>query len=136
VRDPDQLEAQIKQAQQEAQAAFNDGSVYIEKFIEEPRHVEIQIAADKRGNVVAMPERDCTVQRRHQKLIEESPSPVVPPRTRQKMQEAAVRLAKSCGYHSVGTVEFLYDRHGAFYFIEVNTRLQVEHPVTESVTGL
>ena len=136
VREPAQLEAQLKQAQAEAQAAFNDGSVYIEKFIEQPRHVEIQIAADSRGSVVAFPERDCTVQRRHQKLIEESPSPAVARETRERMQIAAVRLAKTCGYSNVGTVEFLLDKQGDFYFIEVNTRLQVEHPVTETVTGL
>ncbi|MDE2238083.1 MAG: ATP-grasp domain-containing protein, partial [Elusimicrobia bacterium] len=136
VREPKELEAQLKAAQAEAQASFNDGSVYIEKFVEQPRHVEIQIAADSRGEVVAFPERDCTLQRRHQKLLEESPSPVVPPQTRRAMQEAAIRLAKSCGYQNVGTVEFLYDKDGKFYFIEVNTRLQVEHPVTEAVTGL
>ena len=136
VRDPEQIEAQLKQAQAEAQASFGDSSVLIEKFVEEPRHVEIQIACDTRGNFVALPERDCTVQRRHQKLIEESPSPAVPPETRRAMQEAAVRLAQKCNYTNVGTVEFLYDKHGKFYFLEVNTRLQVEHPVTETVTGL
>jgi acetyl-CoA carboxylase biotin carboxylase subunit len=136
VRKPEELETQLRLAQSEAQAAFKDGSVYIEKFIEHPRHVEIQIAADTRGQVVALPERDCTVQRRHQKLIEESPSPAVSPKTRQKMQEAAVRLAQAAAYTNVGTVEFLLDPGGDFYFIEVNTRLQVEHPVTESVTGL
>jgi acetyl-CoA carboxylase biotin carboxylase subunit len=136
VHDPEQIEAQLKNAQAEAQASFNDSSVLIEKFVEQPRHVEIQIACDQRGNVVALPERDCTVQRRHQKLIEESPSPVVPPETRRAMQEAAIRLAKKCNYTNVGTVEFLYDKHGKFYFLEVNTRLQVEHPVTETVTGL
>jgi acetyl-CoA carboxylase biotin carboxylase subunit len=136
VHDPEQIEAQLKAAQAEAQASFNDSSVLIEKFVEEPRHVEIQIACDQRGNFIALPERDCTVQRRHQKLIEESPSPVMPPETRRAMQEAAVRLAKKVNYTSVGTVEFLYDKHGKFYFLEVNTRLQVEHPVTEAVTGL
>ena len=136
VHDPEQIEAQLKNAQAEAQASFNDSSVLIEKFVEQPRHVEIQIACDQRGNYVALPERDCTVQRRHQKLIEESPSPVVPPETRRAMQEAAVRLAKTCNYTNVGTVEFLFDKHGKFYFLEVNTRLQVEHPVTETVTGL
>ncbi len=136
VRDPEQIEAQLRQAQAEAQAAFNDSAVLIEKFVEGPRHVEIQLACDQRGHYVALPERDCTVQRRHQKLIEESPSPVVPPQTRRAMQEAAVRLAQKVGYTNVGTVEFLFDKHGKFYFLEVNTRLQVEHPVTESVTGL
>ncbi len=136
VRDPKDLEAQLKLAQSEAQAAFGDGSVYIEKFIERPRHVEIQIASDNFGNAVAFPERDCTVQRRHQKLIEESPSPKVTPEIRAKMQEAARKLALAAKYSNVGTVEFLLGPDGNFYFIEVNTRLQVEHPVTESVTGL
>jgi acetyl-CoA carboxylase, biotin carboxylase subunit len=135
VRDPKDLEKSVNSAQSEAKAAFNDGSVYIEKLIETPRHVEIQIAADKHGNVVAFPERDCTVQRRHQKLIEESPSPALTPAIRREMQEAAVRLATAAGYDSVGTVEFLFEK-GKFYFIEVNTRLQVEHCVTELVTGL
>jgi len=136
VREPGQLEAAVRLAQNEALAAFKDGSVYIEKFIERPRHVEIQIAADSSGGVVAFPERDCSVQRRHQKLIEESPSPAVPAATRRDMQAAATRLAKAAGYTNVGTVEFLLAPDGKFYFIEVNTRLQVEHPVTECVTGL
>jgi acetyl-CoA carboxylase biotin carboxylase subunit len=136
VREPSALEKELRTAQTEAKSAFGDGSVYIEKFIEHPRHVEIQIAADVHGNAVALPERDCTVQRRHQKLIEESPSPAVTPEIRAKMMEAAVRLAKTAGYSNVGTVEFLLDTDGRFYFIEVNTRLQVEHPVTETVTGL
>ncbi len=136
VRDPKDLEEQLKLAQSEAKAAFGDGSVYIEKFIERPRHVEIQIASDNFGNAVAFPERDCTVQRRHQKLIEESPSPKVTPEIRAKMQEAARKLALAAQYSNVGTVEFLLGPDGNFYFIEVNTRLQVEHPVTESVTGL
>ena len=136
VREPAQLEAQVRLAQNEAQKAFNDGSIYIEKLIERPRHVEIQIAADLSGGVVAFPERDCTVQRRHQKLIEESPSPAVPPRTRTAMQAAAARLARAAGYSNVGTVEFLLAPDGRFYFMEDNTRLQVEHPVTECVTGL
>ncbi|MBI5629818.1 MAG: acetyl-CoA carboxylase biotin carboxylase subunit [Elusimicrobia bacterium] len=136
VRKPEELEAQLKLARNEAEAAFKDGSVYIEKFIEHPRHVEIQVAADARGNAVAFPERDCTVQRRHQKLLEESPSPAVSPETRAKMQEAALSLVEASAYVNVGTVEFLLDRDGKFYFIEVNTRLQVEHPVTELVTGL
>ncbi|MEK7858938.1 MAG: acetyl-CoA carboxylase biotin carboxylase subunit [Elusimicrobiota bacterium] len=135
VRQASELESQLKMAQSEAQAAFGDGSVFIEKLIESPRHVEIQIAADLDGNVVAFPERDCTVQRRHQKLVEESPSPAVTPEIRNQMQEAAIRLAKAGGYTNVGTVEFLFEA-GQFYFIEVNSRLQVEHPVTESVTGL
>ncbi|MDD5656396.1 MAG: acetyl-CoA carboxylase biotin carboxylase subunit [Elusimicrobia bacterium] len=136
VRESGALEAQVRLAQNEARTAFKDGSIYIEKFIEQPRHVEIQIAADAAGGVVAFPERDCTVQRRHQKLIEESPSPAVPERTRQAMQTAAATLVRACGYTNVGTVEFLLAPDGRFYFIEVNTRLQVEHPVTECVTGL
>ena len=136
VQSPSDLTRALTTASAEAQAAFGDGAVFIEKFIQQPRHVEIQIVADGRGNVIAFPERDCTVQRRHQKLIEESPSPAVPPETRLKMQEAAVRLAKAGGYSNAGTCEFLFDREGNFYFIEVNSRLQVEHPVTESVTGL
>jgi acetyl-CoA carboxylase biotin carboxylase subunit len=136
VRSPEDLASQIKLAQTEAQAAFKDGSVYLEKLIESPRHVEIQIACDLRGNVVAFPERDCTLQRRHQKLLEESPSPAMTPEARRRMQEAAVNLAKIAGYTNVGTVEFLLDTDGSFYFIEVNTRLQVEHPVTELVSGI
>lgn len=136
VRDPKALRGEVERASAEAKAAFGDGTVFLEKFIERPRHVEIQLAADKYGNVAAAVERDCTVQRRHQKLIEESPSPKVTPEIRRRMQEAAIRLAKACRYSNVGTVEFLLDTDGRFYFIEVNTRLQVEHPVTESVTGL
>ncbi|MBI3297063.1 MAG: acetyl-CoA carboxylase biotin carboxylase subunit [Elusimicrobia bacterium] len=136
VHEADKLKGEVERASTEAKAAFGDGTVFIEKFIEKPRHVEIQLAADRFGNAVACVERDCTVQRRHQKLIEESPSPAVTPAIRKKMQDAAVRLAKTCDYQNVGTVEFLLDKHGNFYFIEVNTRLQVEHPVTETVTGL
>jgi acetyl-CoA carboxylase biotin carboxylase subunit len=136
VREPGELEASVRLAQNEARTAFKDGSVYIEKFIDRPRHVEIQIAADRSGGVAAFPERDCSVQRRHQKLIEESPSPAVPAKTREAMQAAAARLAKAAHYCNVGTVEFLLAPDGKFYFIEVNTRLQVEHPVTECVTGM
>ena len=135
VRRADELKSQLETARREAAAAFGDGAVYLEKLIERPRHVEIQIAADADGNVVAFPERDCTVQRRNQKLIEESPSPALSDETRRAMQDAAVRLARAAGYVNLGTVEFLYE-DGRFYFIEVNTRLQVEHPVTETVTGL
>jgi acetyl-CoA carboxylase, biotin carboxylase subunit len=136
VRDMAQLEPELERASREAKAAFGDGTLYMEKYIERPRHVEVQIMGDKHGSVVAMVERDCTVQRRHQKLIEESPSPAVKPSMRREMQEAAVRLAKGCSYSNVGTVEFLLDPEGNFYFIEVNTRLQVEHPVTEVVTKI
>jgi acetyl-CoA carboxylase biotin carboxylase subunit len=123
-------------AKAEAEAAFKNGTVYIEKQIEGPRHVEIQILGDRFGNVVALGERDCSIQRRHQKLIEESPSPSLAPETRKAMMKAAVDLAKAAKYHNAGTVEFLLDKKGNFYFIEVNTRIQVEHTVTEMVTGI
>lgn len=122
-------------ARSEAESAFNNPTVYIEKFIEKPRHVEIQIIADQHGNVVHLGERDCSLQRRHQKLIEESPCPVLDDDTREAMGQAAVRLAQVSGYYSAGTVEFLLDKNKNFYFIEVNSRIQVEHPVTEMVTG-
>ncbi len=136
VRDESQLEAGVRLASSEAETAFKDGSVYIEKLIEHPRHVEIQVAADGVGGIIAFPERDCTVQRRHQKLLEESPSPAVSLEIRREMREAAIRLVRAAGYTNVGTVEFLLDTDGRFYFIEVNTRLQVEHPVTELVSGM
>ncbi len=135
VRGPQELKPQLEAAAAEAKAAFGDGSVFIEKLLEHPRHVEIQIIADNHGNIVAFPERDCTVQRRHQKLVEESPSPAISPEIRSQMQSAAIRLAKAAGYRNVGTVEFLF-QDGQFYFIEVNARLQVEHPVTEAVSGV
>ena len=135
VRTPDELKPQLEAAATEAKAAFGDGSVFIEKLLVRPRHVEIQIIADNHGNVVAFPERDCTVQRRHQKLVEESPSPALTPEIRKDMQAAAIRLAKAANYSNVGTVEFLF-QDGKFYFIEVNARLQVEHPVTEAVAGV
>ncbi len=120
----------------EARAAFGNGDIYVEKFIEEPRHVEIQILSDSKGNAIHLGERDCTVQRRHQKLIEESPSPVLDPKLRKRMGEAAVKAASSIKYEGVGTVEFLVDKHKNFYFMEMNTRIQVEHPVTEMVTNI
>jgi len=123
-------------AQAEAEAAFGIPDVYIEKYIEQPRHVEIQIAADSHGHVVSLGERDCSIQRRHQKLIEESPSPAVDSKLRKRMGEAAIRGAKAVGYDSLGTIEFLVDMQGSFYFMEMNTRIQVEHPVTEAVTGI
>ncbi len=127
---------QFHAAQNEAEAAFKDGSCYIERYVDASRHIEIQLAADRHGNIVHLGERDCSVQRRHQKLIEESPSPFVTPELRAKMGEAAVRLAKAANYENVGTVEFLVDKERRFYFIEMNTRIQVEHPVTEMVTGI
>jgi len=122
--------------QTEAQASFNNSDVFVEKYIDEPRHIEFQILADKSGHMIHLGERDCSIQHRHQKLIEESPSPVVDSKLRRKMGELAVRAAKAADYTTVGTVEFLLDRDGNFYFIEMNTRIQVEHPVTELVTGI
>ncbi|MGN6544595.1 MAG: acetyl-CoA carboxylase biotin carboxylase subunit [Aureliella sp.] len=130
------LRTALQQAQAEAQAAFGNPGVYLEKFIDRPRHVEVQVIADQHGNVCHLFERDCSVQRRHQKLIEESPSPRLPEATRQAICEAAVRLCKTAGYHNAGTVEFIVDQQDNFYFIEVNARIQVEHPVTEMVTGI
>ena len=123
-------------ARAEAESSFKDSTVYIEKYLDRPRHVEIQIIGDKHGNIVHLGERDCSMQRRHQKLVEESPCLVLDPRTRKEMGEAAVGLARAGGYYSAGTVEFLLDATGRFYFIEVNSRIQVEHPVTEQVTGV
>ena len=132
----DELENLFKAAQGEAEAAFGNPGLYMEKFIDRPRHVEVQILADRFGNVVHLGERDCSIQRRHQKLLEESPSPALDDRLRLKMGEAAVAAAKSINYEGAGTVEFLLDRQGNFYFMEMNTRIQVEHPVTELVTGI
>ncbi len=126
----------MRAAQAEAKAAFGDDTVYFEKFIERGRHVEIQILGDRDGNIVHLGERDCSIQRRHQKLIEESPSPALSPKQRDRMAAAAVRMAKASGYHNAGTVEFLLDADGNFYFIEVNARIQVEHTVTEMMTGM
>ncbi len=126
----------LKMAQAEAEASFNNSDVYIEKYIADPRHVEFQILADQHGNVLHLFERDCSVQRRHQKLIEESPSPALNEKLRKKMGEAAVKAAKAANYRGVGTVEFLLNKQDEFFFMEMNTRIQVEHPVTEAVTGL
>lgn len=123
-------------AQQEAEAAFGNPDVYLEKYIERPRHIEIQILADKFGHIIYLGERDCTIQRRHQKLIEEAPSPAIDSKLRKKIGEMAVKAVKLCNYINAGTVEFLFDRYENFYFLEVNTRIQVEHPVTEMVTGI
>jgi len=130
------LQAGLSQARQEAEKAFKDGSVYIEKYIEQPRHIEVQILADRHGNTVHLWERDCSLQRRHQKLVEESPAPNLPQAVREEICRAAVRLVTEAGYQSAGTCEFLVDADKHFYFIEVNARIQVEHPVTELVTGL
>jgi len=130
------LLAGLVAASNEAEAAFGSGMVYIEKYIEEPRHVEVQVLVDGEGNAVHLGERDCTVQRRHQKLIEESPSPILDRRLRDEMCRAAVKLLKSAGYVNAGTVEFLVDKNRKYYFMEVNARIQVEHPVTEMVTGV
>ncbi len=121
---------------QKAVNFFGDGTVFLEKWIEEPRHIEVQIAGDRLGNVVHLFERECSVQRRHQKVMEESPSPALTTKTRERLYEAAIRGAKSIGYTNVGTMEFILDHNGNFYFLEMNTRLQVEHPVTEMITGL
>ena len=131
-----EFDSAFREASSEAMNAFGDARVHLEKYLERPRHVEIQIFADAHGRVVSLGERECSVQRRHQKVIEEAPSPIVTPDLRKKMGDAAVRLARAGGYVNAGTVEFLLDAHLNFYFLEVNTRLQVEHPVTEQVTGL
>jgi len=132
----DDLEPSLATAAAEAAAAFGDASVYLERYLADPRHVEIQILMDGEGNGVHLGERDCSIQRRHQKLLEESPSPALTDARRQTMGQAAVRVAKAAGYRNAGTVEFLLDPRGDFYFMEMNTRIQVEHPVTETVTGL
>ena len=136
VEKENELEEQMKRAISEATSAFGDGSVFIEKYISSPRHIEIQIMADAFGNVIYLFERECSIQRRHQKVVEEAPSSILTPELRQKMGEAAIKVAKSCDYLGAGTVEFLLDEHHNFYFLEMNTRLQVEHPVTELITGV
>ncbi|MBE98451.1 acetyl-CoA carboxylase biotin carboxylase subunit [Flavobacterium coralii] len=127
---------QMERAISEATSAFGDGSVFIEKYVGSPRHIEIQVMADSHGNILYLFERECSIQRRHQKVVEEAPSAVLTPEIRQKMGEAAVKVAKACDYLGAGTVEFLLDENKNFYFLEMNTRLQVEHPVTEMITGL
>lgn len=136
VREKKELKSALRAASSEVKSAFADPRIYIEKYLERPRHVEIQILADKHGNVIHLGERECSIQRRHQKVIEESPSPVVDEKMRKAMGEAAVKAAKAAGYVNAGTMEFLVDPNRNFYFLESNTRLQVEHPVTELVTGI
>lgn len=136
VRSPDTLRAGLEAGQREALAAFGDESVYLEKYIEEPRHVEFQVLADNHGNIVHLFERECSIQRRHQKIIEESPSSALTPELREDMGRTACRVVAESGYNNAGTVEFLLDKDKNFYFLEVNARLQVEHPVTELVTGV
>jgi len=131
-----ELTESLRMAKSEAMAAFGDDSVYVEKYIESPHHIEFQILADQHGNVIHLCERECSVQRRHQKIVEESPSPIMNPKLRETMGNAAVELAKSVDYENAGTVEFLVDDKGKYYFLEMNTRLQVEHPITEHVIGL
>ena len=133
---PEEFETAFQTAQKEAENAFHDNTMYLERFVENPRHVEVQILADKYGNVVHLGERDCSVQRRHQKMIEESPCIAISDDLRKKMGETAVRAAKAAGYESAGTIEFLLNQSGEFYFMEMNTRIQVEHPVTEFVSGV
>ena len=133
---PEDLDGAYRMAKSEAKSAFGDDTVYVEKYLREPRHIEIQVLADKHGKTLHLFERECSIQRRHQKVIEESPSPAIDEATRQKMATVAVAAAKAVGYESAGTCEFLYDAEKNFYFLEMNTRLQVEHPVTEAVTGV
>ena len=134
VRHESELQGSLETAQAEALAAFKNGAVYIERYIERPRHIEIQVLADEHGNCIHLGERECTIQRRHQKLLEEAPSPVITPEQREAMGAVAVNACKEIGYSSAGTFEFLLDEDGSFYFMEMNTRIQVEHPVTEMVT--
>ena len=132
----EELERAYDLVKQEARVSFNDDSIYLEKFVENPRHVEIQILADEKGNCIYLGERDCSIQRRNQKIIEETPSQIIDEKTRKKMGEIAVKAAKEIGYTNAGTIEFLVDKNKDFYFMEMNTRVQVEHPVTEMVTGI
>jgi len=136
VHDPERLVTDYESAKAEAKAAFGDDTIYLEKFVEKPRHVEIQILGDKHGNVIYLGERDCSIQRRNQKVLEEAPCPVMTEKLRKQMGETAVRAAKAVNYDNAGTIEFLLDKNGDFYFMEMNTRIQVEHPITEMITGI
>ena len=136
VRSAETLKESIEAAMREAKNAFGDDTVYLEKYVENPRHIEFQVLADNHGNTIHLFERECSIQRRHQKIIEETPSTALTPEIREKMGAAAVKVAEAAGYRNAGTVEFLYDTEGGFYFLEMNTRIQVEHPVTEMVTGV
>ncbi len=136
VKSADEMKSAIRGAASEAKTAFGDDRIYIEKYLPEPRHIEIQILADKHGHCIYLGERECSIQRRHQKVIEEAPSPVIDEKMRQRMGEAAVAAAKACNYFNAGTVEFLVDTDLKYYFLEMNTRLQVEHPITEMITGI
>ena len=136
VKKEEELEASLSSAQAEAKASFNDNRVYLEKFIEEPRHIEIQIISDSHGNTISLGERECSIQRRNQKIIEEAPSVAVNEELRSKMSDSAIKIAKSVNYLGVGTIEFLLDKYNNFYFMEMNTRVQVEHPVTELISGI
>ena len=136
VRCPEDFESGFLNAQMESVKGFSDNTMYVERFIESPRHIEFQILADKFGNVIHLGERDCSIQRRHQKVLEEAPSVAISSRLRAQMGEMAVRAAKAVGYENAGTIEFLLDQNGQFYFMEMNTRIQVEHPVTEAVTNM
>lgn len=134
INKPDEFEKAWTDARTESAAAFGNDGLYLEKFVEEPRHIEIQIIGDQFGKVCHLSERDCSIQRRHQKLVEETPSPIITPELRERMGAAAIKGAQAIGYEGAGTIEFLVDRHGDFYFMEMNTRIQVEHPITEEVT--
>ncbi len=136
VRNPEELILAYSSAKTEAKTAFGDDTMYMEKFIEEPRHIEFQILADEHGNVIHLGERDCSIQRRNQKVIEEAPGPVMTEELRKQMGEVAVKAARSINYKNAGTIEFLLDKHGKYYFMEMNTRIQVEHPITEMITGV
>ena len=136
VHEESEFESSLRMAKSEAKSAFNNDAVFIERFVQQPRHIEIQVLGDKKGNVVHLFERECSIQRRHQKVVEEAPSPGVSESTRKKMGQIAVKLAKEVSYYGAGTVEFIMDQNENFYFLEMNTRVQVEHPVTEVATGI